>query len=109
MTNLPGTAANPTLPAAHCRVCNGPVQHLFDGPLLSYRVRYEACARCGYVQTETPHWLDEAYGEAINRSDTGILRRNARTARIVLRMMAFLGWIFQQFKYADDSGLQQFH
>ena len=36
------------------------------------------CPKCGYVQTETPYWLEQAYVHAINRSDTGLLRRNAR-------------------------------
>jgi hypothetical protein len=54
-------------------------------------VDYFECANCRYVQTETPTWLDAAYAEAINRSDTGILLRNERNARMVIRMLALLG------------------
>jgi len=70
-----------------CRVCGQPSRHLFDGPLLQHRVGYFDCADCGYVQTETPYWLDQAYLEAINRSDTGLLRRNGRNTSMVLAML----------------------
>ena len=78
-------------PVHNCRVCGGPVRALFQGRLLSHTVGYEECPACGYVQTEQPHWLDEAYSQAINVSDTGILRRNARNARLVIRILALVG------------------
>ena len=77
--------------ALPCRVCGETTRRLFDGPLLDLRVGYHDCPRCGYVQTDPPNWLARAYGEAINRSDTGILRRNARNARLVMRVMDVLG------------------
>lgn len=80
-----------SIAAIACRVCGQPSAFVFEGPLLRHRVRYHECAACGYVQTEAPYWLDEAYKEAINRSDTGILRRNERNARLVIRVLAMLG------------------
>lgn len=80
--------AEPSLP---CRVCGAPAAALFSGQVLAHRIAYFECRACGYVQTQTPTWLDEAYAEAINRSDTGILRRNARNARLVVRVLAMLG------------------
>lgn len=77
--------------ALPCRVCGQPSRHVFDGPLLQYRVGYFECAACRYVQTETPYWLDQAYTEAINRSDTGLLRRNARNTSIVISMLMLVG------------------
>jgi hypothetical protein len=77
--------------ALDCRVCGEASPAIFEAPLLRHRVRYHECPDCGYVQTETPYWLQEAYGEAINRSDTGILRRNERNARLVIRVLAMLG------------------
>lgn len=74
-----------------CRVCGAPSVYLFEGPLLDRRVNYHECAHCGYVQTETPTWLDQAYGEAINRSDTGILRRNQRNTSLVISVLLLLG------------------
>lgn len=74
-----------------CRVCATPAAALFSGPLLGRTVQYFECPRCGYVQTEAPTWLDEAYAEPINRSDTGLLRRNVRNASMVIRVLMLLG------------------
>jgi hypothetical protein len=41
-----------------------------------YNVAYLVCAGCGLVQAEQPYWLEEAYGHAISRLDTGIVQRN---------------------------------
>ncbi len=74
-----------------CRVCGQPSPHVFDGPLLQHSVGYYECERCSYVQTETPYWLEQAYVDVINRSDTGLLRRNARNTSIVVRMLMLIG------------------
>lgn len=67
-----------------CRLCSNSSYKLFSGKLLGkYEVFYFECPTCGYVQTENPHWLDEAYYAPINITDTGILRRNIVNARIV--------------------------
>ncbi|MCX6138976.1 MAG: class I SAM-dependent methyltransferase [Ignavibacteriales bacterium] len=44
--------------------------------LQKYDVMYYRCIRCGFVQTEEPFWLDEAYASPINREDVGLLNRN---------------------------------
>jgi hypothetical protein len=59
--------------------------------LIGHKVSYFDCPTCGYVQTEAPHWLDQAYAEVINDSDTGIMMRNQVNARIVLATMLMLG------------------
>ena len=74
-----------------CRVCATHATALFSGPLLGRTVQYFECPHCGYVQTETPTWLEEAYAEPINRSDTGLLRRNVRNASMVIRVLMLLG------------------
>jgi Methyltransferase domain len=74
-----------------CRLCGEPARWLFQGRLLEHRVDYFECNACDYVQTETPFWLEQAYAQAINSSDTGILRRNERNARLVIRVLAMLG------------------
>ena len=43
---------------------------------------YFSCERCGFVQTEEPYWLEEAYAEPINRSDVGLVLRNQRLVQI---------------------------
>lgn len=66
-----------------CRVCEGN-SHCFAEELLlkRHRVQYYRCASCGFVQTEEPFWLEEAYGEAITAGDVGLVRRNLRTATV---------------------------
>lgn len=74
-----------------CRLCGNPSHRLFSGKLLGrHEVSYFECPNCLYVQTEAPHWLDEAYREPINITDTGILSRNIVNARIVQATMLAL-------------------
>ena len=48
-----------------------------------YRVNYSLCQKCGYLQTETPYWLEEAYAAPIVNSDVGIVQRNLQLAMAV--------------------------
>lgn len=73
-----------------CRVCGYASSKAFDGELLGRTVAYYDCSCCGYVQTEQPVWLAEAYESSINLSDTGILQRNIRNSNIVLVTLWFL-------------------
>lgn len=85
-----------------CRVCGTTARPIFEGTVLCRKVEYQECSACGYVQTETPTWLDEAYTAAIGAADTGILLRNRRSARVVVRMLAMLGVL--QGKVIDSAG-----
>lgn len=67
-----------------CAVCAGSMKAQFTQLVLHHhQVTYFQCGSCGFVQTETPYWLDEAYVSAIANEDTGILVRNASIARKV--------------------------
>ena len=60
-----------------CKLCQGSSRFIFQSKILSkYDVSYYVCGQCGFLFTEEPYWLEEAYTEAINRSDTGIVARN---------------------------------
>jgi hypothetical protein len=74
-----------------CRACNKTANQILTGNLFGFQVSYFECQSCGYVQTETPHWLDRAYAETINDSDTGIMARNQANAKIVLATLLALG------------------
>lgn len=74
-----------------CRCCGGQSAYTQTGDLIGNHVAYFECPICGYVQTEAPYWLDQAYAEAINDSDTGIMARNQANARIVLSNLMLLG------------------
>ena len=58
--------------------------------LKKYDVSYFNCKKCGFCQTENPFWLEEAYKEPINQSDTGILQRNNYFSKITLCIIYFL-------------------
>jgi hypothetical protein len=75
----------------NCRNCGGVAKYIFTGNLICHQVDYFECSSCGYVQTEDPYWLDQAYAEAINESDTGIMLRNQANAKIVLITLWMLG------------------
>lgn len=76
--------------SSQCRVCQNDVEFRFRGRILQRDVDYFECMSCRFVQTEEPDWLDEAYDSAINLSDTGILRRNQRNLRLVVRLLSVI-------------------
>lgn len=61
-----------------CRLCDGSLAHRFDLKILGkHHVQYLECTDCGSLQTEPPHWLDEAYGNTnLSNLDTGAAQRN---------------------------------
>lgn len=44
--------------------------------LHKHNIAYYHCPNCGFVQTEEPYWLQEAYIKAIADEDTGLVQRN---------------------------------
>ena len=51
--------------------------------LAKYTVKYYQCPNCKFIQTENPHWLNEAYGNAITTLDIGLVYRNEYLVPIV--------------------------
>lgn len=75
-----------------CRVCGGDAQRAFAAKVLSrHEVQYFLCPVCSHLQTEAPHWLEEAYGSAIQPVDTGLVWR---TNMLVSRVSALLDAFF---------------
>jgi len=77
-----------------CKICGKPSKE-FDNAIIlgKHKVRYYHCSECGFVQTEEPYWLDEAYSGAFASIDTGTMRRNMRNTTNLLFFM----------KYVDDG------
>ena len=74
-----------------CRCCSKILtRELFSANLLKKNVKYFSCNNCGYVQTEEPSWLEEAYASTINKSDTGIMSRNLSNIPLVLATLILL-------------------
>lgn len=66
-----------------CKICGSNTKKFDQAVVLKkYSVNYFICEDCGFVSTEHPYWLEEAYSEAIYRTDTGIVRRNIRFSRL---------------------------
>jgi len=66
-----------------CKICNSESDLIFNKTVLGkYPVDYYYCKNCGFLQTERPYWLEEAYHSAINDFDTGLLQRNLYYSKI---------------------------
>ncbi len=74
-----------------CRACGKAAVEWCTGPLLDLSVRYLRCPYCEYLQTEYPYWLERAYANSINASDTGIMARNSMNVRVVLATLLAMG------------------
>jgi len=85
-----------------CLIC-GRESALFDeGEILrKYKVKYFRCCECGFIQTERPYWLEEAYSTAIAPIDTGVLFRNLQNRKIV---SAVLNLLFPRAELCLDYG-----
>lgn len=85
-----------------CNICESPNELFGTGQILNkYDVRFFRCLRCGFVQTETPYWLEEAYSTAIVTSDIGYVGRNVRMSRVT---RALISLAFDPSKRFADYG-----
>ena len=74
-----------------CKVCGMPATVFGETVVLNkYRVQYFCCERCGFIQTETPYWLEEAYSSAIAAQDVGIMQRNLDNCRLTSAVLNLL-------------------
>src|SRR5438046_2696656 len=61
----------------NCNICSQQCRFLFDTVVLhKYSVKYYKCQNCGFIQTEDPYWLIDAYSSPIGLIDVGLLQRN---------------------------------
>jgi hypothetical protein len=66
------------------KITGGETSLLFRAMLLGkYDVAYYRCNETGFIQTEEPYWLDEAYASAITKMDVGLVKRNIELAEVV--------------------------
>ncbi|MEC4989593.1 MAG: glycosyltransferase [Oscillatoria sp. PMC 1068.18] len=67
-----------------CNICQSQTYQFSNAKILNkYNIDYFQCSNCGFVQTEEPFWLKEAYSQAIASSDVGLVYRNLNFAKIV--------------------------
>ncbi len=66
-----------------CNICSRESKTLFVKKVLNkYDVIYYKCDTCGFIQTEKPYWLNEAYENIITSLDIGLAYRNLYLATI---------------------------
>jgi len=59
------------------KITGGETTLLFTSEVLQkHDVKYYRCNDTGFIQTEEPYWLGEAYSSAITKLDVGLLYRN---------------------------------
>jgi hypothetical protein len=71
-----------------CTICESNAERVFEHKVLGrHHVAYHLCPNCGFLFTEKPHWLEEAYVDAVSATDTGILRRNIEVSAQVSALL----------------------
>lgn len=90
-----------------CPICAGQFKLAFCSQILKkYDITYYRCTNCGFLRTEQPYWLDEAYSSPITNSDTGLVSRNISLCH---RLTVFLYYYFPKdatfLDYAGGYGL----
>jgi Methyltransferase domain len=88
---MPDIPAVPDAPAT-CRVCGAASRCIGSMRILGrHEPRYHQCPACGFVQTDGPWWLDEAYADAITATDLGLLARCSSLAVRIPSVLACTG------------------
>jgi len=86
-----------------CKICSTENKSIFTSTILNkYNIKYYHCSCCGFLQTEEPYWLEEAYQESINMSDTGYMQRNITLSKQI-SLLCYLCFN-KDAKYVDYAG-----
>jgi len=89
-------------PSSVCKICSAPTVIFETSVVLNkHTVQYFQCGSCGFMQTEDPFWLEEAYSSAIARQDVGIMSRNLIHCEVTA---ALLNLVFPEVETAVDYG-----
>jgi hypothetical protein len=90
-----------------CNICSLPVTPLGVATILEkYQVQYFRCDHCGFVQTEKPFWLSEAYSETIALSDIGLIGRDIKVSNITAVIIsAFFNSKARFLDYGGGNGM----
>lgn len=85
-----------------CKICSNETYSIFSAKILNkYDIKYYYCDYCGFLQTEEPYWLKEAYGSPISIIDTGVISRNIGSSKKTAVVLYFL---FKKFSNFLDFG-----
>lgn len=86
-----------------CKICSNRSERIFSAKVLGkYDAQYFLCSNCGFLQTEEPYWLEEAYTSSINATDTGLMARNIALSKLTAVLLYFL--FDRKAAYLDYAG-----
>ncbi len=89
----------------NCPICQSKTSLAFKTLVLSkYEAEYQVCSQCGYLFTPNPYWLDEAYGDAIAATDTGLVKRNVSISAKLGCFLYFALYERGKGRYLDVAG-----
>lgn len=81
-----------SVPTSPCRLCDGNAIRVFEATLLGrHRVGYWECTQCASLQTDPPHWLDDAYAPDRKMEDVGAVQRSMLLSLTVPPLLEQLG------------------
>jgi hypothetical protein len=104
--DLPGRRSEGTVRkggVANCRICGAVAEAAFSHTILTkYPCDYYSCGACGFLQTQEPYWLEEAYASAVAAADTGLVRRNIAVSETLSTVLFFL--FDRHGRYLDVAG-----
>lgn len=74
-----------------CNVCATPSTPFGSARIMNrYDIEYFRCPDCGFIQTEKPYWLEEAYQDVIIDTDVGLVARNEKYATLTSLILRYL-------------------
>jgi hypothetical protein len=86
-----------------CKICGCTSFGIFTIKVLrKFDVDYYKCGKCGFIQTQEPFWLEEAYSSAITSLDIGLIYRNLQNKPIVETTIKYL--FDRRKKFIDYGG-----
>ena len=70
------------------KITGGETEFIYSTKVLhKYEVKYFKCKQTGFIQTEEPYWLKEAYQSAITKLDVGLVHRNVHLADFTEKLL----------------------
>jgi hypothetical protein len=71
-----------------CNICETTTAAYGRATIMNkYDIQYFKCPNCGFVQTEAPYWLDNAYTSAISDIDIGVVSRSMTFSRLTRNLL----------------------
>ncbi len=88
-----------------CPICAAPRREVGTRIFLKvHSAPLDFCAGCGFLQVRNPHWLAQAYEQAITDLDTGLVARNLRIAATLEGLCTLPALSTARGPYLDQGG-----